>query len=85
MSKDSLQYLNEFANAISAAMSAKGIEPPDEKWCWAVMVLVGEPPAEDGAPPPIGCSLNYNREEKTWSVDAQVQMGRDIPIDEEEG
>lgn len=72
--KDTMQLMQDFATRVVDALNARGVGAPREpEEFGAVMVVVGCPPE-----PPLGGSINFNRETGRWEFDPQIQMAHPV-------
>lgn len=60
-----------FARAVTDALNAAKVVPPDLPLAAAVMVVVGN----KDEPAPLGGAINYDRIKNAWETDVEMQSG----------
>jgi len=68
--KDPLLALNEFSDAVVAALVAAGVKKDFGMEFSAIMLIVGN----DKDKAPMGTSLNYNEEKERWESTPQASL-----------
>lgn len=67
---DTLITLHNFSQAVTEALNINKIKPPSEDTVSAIMIVVGKEYSDE---PPIGCSVNYDRETTLWIITGEAE------------
>lgn len=75
--KDDMEIVREFGLAVTQAM--QGVVPPTGNGICAVMIIVAGGPDRT----PIGGSINYSKETRSWDFEVQLQAAERVNPEEE--